>query len=139
ISRSTSKASLRRWTNAAGLPPRSIAPSAPHRREPAGQEENVAMNPQDRTLDRYQELMQINAASHVLRAARQVGIFEELRGGQRTAEQLAETLRLDRAGLDLLLDCLISMNVIERYQDDHALAPVMQLLCQYDADLGDAD
>jgi len=95
------------------------------------------MNPQDRTLDRYQELMQINAASHVLRAARQVGIFEELRGGQRTAEQLAEALRLNRAGLDLLLDCLISMNVIERYQDDHALAPVMQLLCQYDADLGD--
>lgn len=97
------------------------------------------MNAQDRTLDRYQELMQINAASHVLRAARQVGIFEELRGGQRTAEQLAEALRLDRAGLDLLLDCLISMNVIERYQDDHALAPVMQLLCQYDADLGDVD
>ncbi len=97
------------------------------------------MNSQDRTLDRYQELMQINAASHVLRAARQVGIFEELRGGQRTAEQLADALRLDRAGLDLLLDCLISMNVIERYQDDHALAPVMQLLCQYDADLGDVD
>ncbi len=97
------------------------------------------MNPQDRTLDRYQELMQINAASHVLRAVRQVGIFEELRTGQRTAEQLAEALRLDRAGLDLLLDCLISMNVIERYHDDHALAPVMQLLCQYDADLGDVD
>lgn len=97
------------------------------------------MNPQDRTLDRYQELMQINAASHVLRAARQVGIFEELRSGQRTAEQLAEALQLNRAGLDLLLDCLISMNVIERYQDDHALAPVMQLLCQYDADLGDLD
>lgn len=97
------------------------------------------MSQQDRTLDRYQELMQINAASHVLRAARQVGIFEELRRGQRTAEQLAEALQLDPAGLDLLLDCLISMNVIERYQDDHALAPVMQLLCQYDADLGDPD
>jgi ubiquinone/menaquinone biosynthesis C-methylase UbiE len=97
------------------------------------------MSQQDRTLDRYQELMQINAASHVLRAARQVGIFTELRRGQRTAQQLAEALQLDPTGLDLLLDCLISMNVIERYQDDHALAPVMQLLCQYDADLGDPD
>ena len=95
------------------------------------------MSQQDRTLDRYQELMQINAASHVLRAAREVGIFNELRRGQRTADQLAEALRLDRAGLDLMLECLLSMNVIERYADDHALAPVMQLLCQYDNDLGD--
>lgn len=95
------------------------------------------MSQQDRTLDRYQELMQINAASHVLRAAREVGIFNELRLGQRTADQLAEALHLDRAGLDLMLECLLSMNVIERYGDDHALAPVMQLLCQYDNDLGD--
>jgi SAM-dependent methyltransferase len=95
------------------------------------------MSQQDRTLDRYQELMQINAASHVLRAAREVGIFNELRLGQRTADQLAEALQLDRAGLDLMLECLLSMNVVERYGDDHALAPVMQLLCQYDNDLGD--
>jgi SAM-dependent methyltransferase len=96
------------------------------------------MSPQNRTLDRYQELMQINAASHVLRTARQVGLFDQLRSGQKTADQLAETLRIDRSGLDLLLECLITLNVIERYEDDHALAPVMQLLCQYDSDLGDA-
>jgi len=96
------------------------------------------MSTQNRTLDRYQELMQINAASHVLRTARQLGLFEQLRGGQKTADQLAESLQLTRPGLDLLLDCLIALNVIERYQDDHALAPVMQLLCQYDHDLGDA-
>lgn len=96
------------------------------------------MSPQNRTLDRYQELMQINAASHVLRTARQVGLFDQLRTGQKTADQLAEALQVDRAGLDLLLECLISLSVIERYEDDHALAPVMQLLCQYDHDLGDA-
>lgn len=96
------------------------------------------MSQQDRTLDRYQELMQINAASHIVRAARQLGIFDALRGGQKTADQLAESLGLSRPGLDLMLDCLISMSVVERYQDDHALAPVMQLLCQYDADLGDS-
>lgn len=96
------------------------------------------MSTQNRTLDRYQELMQINAASHVLRTARQVGLFDQLRGGQKTADQLADALQLSRPGLDLLLECLITLNVIERYQDDHALAPVMQLLCQYDHDLGDA-
>lgn len=96
------------------------------------------MSSQERTLDRYQELMQINAASHVLRAARELGIFESLSGGQKTAEQLATTLGLDPQGLHLLLECLISLSVLERYEDDHALAPVMQLLCQYDGDLGDA-
>lgn len=96
------------------------------------------MSPQNRTLDRYQELMQINAASHVLRTARQVGVFDQLRSGQKTADQLAEALQVDRVGIDLLLECLLTLNVIERYEDDHALAPVMQLLCQYDHDLGDA-
>ncbi len=96
------------------------------------------MSAQDRTLDRYQELMQINAAGHVIRSAREVGLFEELRSGQKTVEQLADALSLSRETMELTLDCLISMNVIERYGDDHALAPVMQLLCQYDGDLGDA-
>ncbi len=96
------------------------------------------MGSQDRTLDRYQELMQINAAGHVIRAAREVGLLDELRAGQRTIEQLRESLGLDGEAIGLMLDCLISMNVVERYGDDHALSPVMQLLCQHDGDLGDS-
>lgn len=96
------------------------------------------MSAQDRTLDRYQELMQINAASHVLRSAREAGLFAELREGQRTIGQLVQMLGLERETLELLIECLVSMNVIERYGDDHALAPVMRLLCEHDADLGDA-
>lgn len=96
------------------------------------------MSSQDRTLDRYQELMQINAASHLLRAARELGLFDALRGGQKTEAQLVSLLSIRPQALRLLLESLISMSVIEKYGDDHALAPVMQLLCQYDADLGDA-
>lgn len=96
------------------------------------------MTVQDRTLDRYQELMQINAAGHVLRSAREVGLFAELAKGQRTIEQLTETLGLASETTSLILDCLVSMNVIERYGDDHALSPVMRLLCEHDGDLGDA-
>ncbi len=96
------------------------------------------MSAQDRTLDRYQELMQINAAGHVLRAARELGIFAELANGQRTLEQLTQNLSLEPQTTGLLVDCLVSMNVIERYEDDHALSPVMRLLCEHDADLGDA-
>ena len=99
---------------------------------------DVAMNAQDRTLDRYQELMQINAAGHVLRSAREVGLFDELAKGQRTLDQLTEALSLARESTELILDCLVSMNVIERYGDDHALAPVMRLLCTHDGDLGDS-
>lgn len=95
------------------------------------------MSAQERTLDRYQELMQINAASHVLRSAREIGLFDELRRGQKTIEQLTENLLLTRETIELLLDCLVSMNVIERYAEDHALSPVMRLLCEHDADLGD--
>lgn len=95
------------------------------------------MNHQDRTLDRYQELMQINAASQILRVGRQVGLFDQLASGQKTLDQLSENLGLDRQGLSRLLDSLIAISVVERYGDDHALAPVMQLLSQYDADLGD--
>jgi len=95
------------------------------------------MSAQDRTLDRYQELMQINAASHVLRSARAVGLFDELRNGQRTLEQLTQSLSLSPQSTELLLDCLVSMSVIERYGDDHALSPVMRLLCEHDTDLGD--
>ena len=95
------------------------------------------MSAQDRTLDRYQELMQINAAAHVLRAAREVGLFAELSNGQRTIEQLTKALQLQEKTVKLLIDCLVSMNVLERYGDDHALAPVMRLLCEHDTDLGD--
>lgn len=95
------------------------------------------MSSQDRTLDRYQELMQINAASQILRVARQIGLFDQLSSGQKTLPQLAENLGLESDGLSRLLDSLIAISVVERYGDDHALAPVMQLLSQYDADLGD--
>jgi SAM-dependent methyltransferase len=99
---------------------------------------HAAMSAQDRTLDRYQELMQINAAGHVLRSAREVGLFDELAKGQRTLDQLTEALSLARESTELILDCLVSMNVVERYGDDHALAPVMRLLCTHDGDLGDS-
>lgn len=81
--------------------------------------------------------MQINAAAHVLRAARQVGLLDALRDGQQTAEQLIQTLQLRPQIAQLMLDCLTAMGIIEKYGDDYALAAVTRLLCQYDGDLGD--
>lgn len=96
------------------------------------------MSAQDRTLDQYQELMQLNSASHLLRAGRESGVFGALAEGQKTAAQLSETLGVDAGRLPLLLDALVAIGVIQVYEDDFALAPAVRLLCQYDADLGDA-
>lgn len=95
------------------------------------------MSAQEVTLDRYQLFMQINAQAHLLRAARESGIIEQLRLGQATADQLIERLNLEPRLTHLLLDAMVAMQVIEKYGDDFALAAVTRLLCQYDVDLGD--
>jgi SAM-dependent methyltransferase len=82
--------------------------------------------------------MQINAQAHLLRAARESGIIDALRSGQLTKDQLVEKLKLDARMAGLLLDAMVAMQVLEKYGDDYAVAAVTRLLCQYDADLGDA-
>lgn len=95
------------------------------------------MSAQDRTLDQYHELMQVNAVSHIIRSGRELGIFAELGGGQRTIEQLCESLALEPGPAALLLDALSAVGVVQKYGEDLALSPAAQLLCQYDSDLGD--
>ena len=95
------------------------------------------MNAQDKTLDQYQQFMKINAAAHLFRSARELGILAELREGQRTLTQLCETLSLKRGATKLVLDALVASSIIEKYEEDYALSRVAHLLCQYDEDLGD--
>jgi precorrin-6B methylase 2 len=96
------------------------------------------MSAQDRTLEQYHQLMQINAASHLIRIARRVGILGELRDGQRTHEQLCEALSLEPGLARELLSALVAIGIVERYESDFALSRAAHLLCQYDVDLGDA-
>ena len=96
------------------------------------------MSAQDKTLDQYHNLMQMNAASHVIRAGRQLGLLSELREGQRTREQLRQALKLDEQPLALILDALVAIGIVEQYQEDYALSRAAHLLCQYDDDLGDS-
>jgi ubiquinone/menaquinone biosynthesis C-methylase UbiE len=96
------------------------------------------MSAQDRTLDQYQELMNINAVSHLIRAGRQTGILDALQEGQRTAVQLCDALSLTPQPAQRLLDALVAIGIVEQYQDDYALSQAARLLCQYDRDLGDS-
>lgn len=98
----------------------------------------IMSSAQERTLAQYHGLMQVNASSHLLRAARQIGLIDELRSGQRTLDQLVQTLKLDAPSLGLLIDAMIAVGIIEKYDDDHALSRAGHLLCQYDQDLGDS-
>lgn len=92
---------------------------------------------QRRSLQRYHELIRINASSHALRAAMNLGLFDALAAGQKTTAELAKVCETKREPTELLLDVLRSLGVVEKYGDDWALAPVMRLLTQYDRDLGD--
>ena len=96
------------------------------------------MNAQDKTLDQYQQFMKINAAAHLFRSARELGLLKELREGQRTLTQLCEKLSLKPGATKLVLDALVASSIIEKYEEDYALSRVAHLLCQYDEDLGDA-
>ena len=95
------------------------------------------MSAQDRTLQQYHEFMRINSVAHLLRAGRDTGLFAELSNGQRNADQLVETLSLQADSTKLLLDALVAIGIVEKYDDDFALSRAAQLLSQYDADLGD--
>ena len=95
------------------------------------------MSVQDRTLQQYHQWMQLNAASHLIRTARETGAVAELREGQRTLEQLCDKLSLLPEATALLLDGLVAIGFVEQYGDDFALARAAHLLCQYDEDLGD--
>ncbi len=95
------------------------------------------MTAQDQTLAHYHHLMQINAASHLIRSARCLGMLDALREGQKSLPQLAKALSVPTHPLDLLLNALVTIGMVEQYQEDYALSRTGQLLCQYDEDLGD--
>ncbi|MCC9600329.1 class I SAM-dependent methyltransferase [Stieleria sp. JC731] len=92
----------------------------------------------DRTVQQYQEWMQINGAAHLMRAARQSGITAQLREKQHSLSELCEALSLNESIAKLVLDGLVAIGYVEQYGDDYALARAGHLLCQYDEDLGDA-
>lgn len=95
------------------------------------------MSAQDLTLDRYHALMQTNAEAHLIRGARDLGLFDVLQRGQHTQEAIQESLGTEPRLTALLLDSLVALKVLERYGDDYALSAVMRLLCHHDRALGD--
>jgi 2-polyprenyl-3-methyl-5-hydroxy-6-metoxy-1,4-benzoquinol methylase len=81
--------------------------------------------------------MQINAASHLIRAARKLGLLDALRQQQRTLTQLCELDSLRPEFVKEILEAAVAIGIVEQYEDDYALSQAAHLLCQFDEDLGD--
>jgi SAM-dependent methyltransferase len=92
---------------------------------------------QQQTLSKYRELLRLNGAAHVLRIARQRGILAALTPGQRTLPEIARQCGIDEPLMAHLLATLVAMGVLEQYGDDFALAQVVRLLDESNADFHD--
>jgi len=102
-----------------------------------GVQQEAVRAAQERTLGLYHQLMKINAASHLIRTLRQLGVVDALREKQCTLEQLCEDRKLHADVLSEILDAAVAIGIVEQYQDDYALSRAAHLLCQYDHDLAD--
>ena len=57
---------------------------------------------------------------------------------KKTAEELRRLSMQILGGWLLLLDVLVGLMIVERYQDDYALSQMVQLLTAHDIDLGES-
>ena len=74
------------------------------------------------TLTLYKNINNAAAGVAAFQAARRLGVFSVLREGQKTAKQIADAVDANPRRVALLLDVLVGLLVVERYQDDYALS-----------------
>ncbi len=90
------------------------------------------------TLTLYKNINNAAAGIAAYQSARRLGIIDALRHGQKTADQIAQAIGANPRRVALLLDVLVGLLVVERYQDDYALSQMVQLLTAHDIDLGES-
>ena len=90
-----------------------------------------------KTIEVYQSFKNLNAQSHAIRAAVNLGVIRNLRHGQRSLPDLANQCQLQEKPLFLLLEILKATGLIEQYEEDYALAQVGNVWPEELEDLGD--
>jgi SAM-dependent methyltransferase len=90
-----------------------------------------------RTIQTYHQMMNINALSHLMRTASDVGIIAALDEGQKSAEELSEALGLQIKPTTLLLSGLCRIGLIEKYGELYALSQAIRLIPPHHRDFGD--
>ena len=92
---------------------------------------------QQKTLEDFIQLQNRNAMLHAIRAAVELGVIGALRNGQKTAEQLATELEVYPDALKQLLEVVAGSELVEKWGDDYALAPIARLIPDRFYDFGD--
>ena len=90
------------------------------------------------TLTLYKNINNAAAGIAAYQSARRLGIIKILRDGQKTAGEVAQAIGANPRRVALLLDVLVGLMIVERYQDDYALSQMVQLLTAHDIDLGES-
>ncbi|MBH57781.1 MAG: hypothetical protein CMJ82_11410 [Planctomycetaceae bacterium] len=90
------------------------------------------------TLTLYKNINNAAAGISAYQSARRLGIIDCLRDGQKTAAEIASAINANPRRVALLLDVLVGLLIVERYQDDYALSQMVHLLTAHDIDLGES-
>lgn len=88
-------------------------------------------------LNAYFQLMNINGAARVYRAAQELGVHDALREGAASAAEVAEACELQVAPVELLLNGLCALGTVALHNGGYALAPVAGFLSGNYQNLGD--
>ena len=89
-----------------------------------------------RTIENYLAVADQTAIGEIYKSLREAGILPALADGQKTAQQLADACQLKLQPLERLLDCLVPLGIIERYDEWIARSQTARLLLQYEDDFG---
>jgi phospholipid N-methyltransferase len=93
---------------------------------------------QNQTLADFVTLKNRAGLTHAIRAATELGIFKALVDGQKTAEQLAAAIKADPSRVAALMNVLVQSELIEKYENDYALATLAHLIPETFFDFGDS-
>ncbi|MFO1066295.1 MAG: methyltransferase [Pirellulales bacterium] len=91
---------------------------------------------QKQTIARYHSFLHTQAISAALKAARETGLVDVLRDGQRELDELAEQCSCDSAAIANLLRVLIAIGLVEHYGEFFALSQAARLMIGPDTDMG---
>src|SRR5688500_4111169 len=96
------------------------------------------MDDHQQLLSAYFQLMNMSGAAHAYRAAIQAGLLEQLIGGPKTADELAQACSIAPRPTTLLLETLIPLGLLKRDGSQYrATALAYVLLSSSYKNLGD--
>ena len=90
--------------------------------------EEIVLSSQIKTLEEFIEIRKLLEASQMIRAAMSTGILSALAESQKTAAEIAEAAGLDVSAVTLVVDSLIHVGVLEKYDVYYALSTAGKML-----------